>query len=170
MGDGLKFYFVFNYSLDFSDYIEIFGIVVNSFLAIWIVKTIQSKLTNKRVLKDHFISEIIELRIDYNSYIKDCFDKKVLPKDIPRKFKLIHTKKTHLMKDVMELYKISCPDLDIYHDELREIITNSSEYNANYRSNTPVAFTHNTKRQIELIQSTHYGLFNKLIRFVNDSN
>ena len=84
MGDVLKFIFVFNYSLDFSDYIEITGIIVNFFLAIWIVKTIQNKLTNKRVLKDHFISEIKELRVEYNAYIKDCYDGKLIPKETLR--------------------------------------------------------------------------------------
>ncbi|MDR2684961.1 MAG: hypothetical protein LBB53_06235 [Prevotellaceae bacterium] len=38
-------------NFDISDYISIVGIVVNSILAVWIVRTIQNKLTNKRVLK-----------------------------------------------------------------------------------------------------------------------
>jgi hypothetical protein len=38
-----------------SDWISIITLIVNSGLAIWIVSTIQRKMNNRRVLKDHFI-------------------------------------------------------------------------------------------------------------------
>ena len=74
------------------------------------------------------------------------------------------------MNDVRELYKITSPELNNFHNDLREIITNSTEYSQNYRANNPVIFTSITKRKLDLIQSTHYGLFNKLIRHINDFN
>lgn len=170
MGDILKFIFVFKYSLDFSDFIDVFGIIVNFFLAIWIVKTIQNKLTNKRVLKDHFISEIKELRVDYNLFIKDCYDGNLIPKDTLRWFKLRNIKNTHLMNDVNELYNISSDDLNSFQSDLSDLITNSIEYSSNYRSNHVVIFKASTKRELDLIQARYYGLFNKIIRSVNDSN
>ena len=170
MGDILKFIFVFNYSLYFSDFIEIIGIVVNFFLAIWIVRTIQNKLTNKRVLKDHFMCEIKELRIEYNLFIKDCYDGKLIPRDTLRWFKLRNIKNNHLMNDINELYNVNSIDLNSFQNDLRDLITNSNEYSANYRANTDVIFKYSTKRDLDLIQARYYGLFNKLIRFVNDSN
>ncbi|SHG37471.1 hypothetical protein SAMN05443549_103432 [Flavobacterium fluvii] len=170
MGDALKIFVVFNCSLDFSDCIEIFGIIVNFFLAIWIVRTIQNKLNNKRVLKDHFISEIKELRIEYNDYIKNCYAGNLIPQDTLRWFKLINIKTIHLMGEISNLYKVNCPELNSFHNDLRDIITNAPEYSTNFRRNNPVAFSSITKRQIDLIQLTHYGLFNKLIRLVNDAD
>jgi len=170
MGNALKFVFVFNYSLDFSDFIEVIGILVNFCLAIWIVKTIQNKLTNKRVLKDHFISEIKDLRVDYNEYIKNCYSGNLIPQDTLRWFKLINIKTIHLMNDVTDLYNVTSPELNSFHNDLRDIITNAPEYSANFRLNSPVVFTSATKRRIDLIQLNHYGLFNKLVRLVNDCN
>jgi hypothetical protein len=170
MDDVLKFFVVLKFSLEFSDYIEIFGIIVNFILAIWIVQTIQNKLTNKRVLKDHFICEIKELRLEYNDYIKNCYAGNLIPQETLRWFKLINIKTIHLMNDVQDLYKVSCPELTSFHNDLRDIITNSTEYSTNFRPNTPVVFSSITKRQMDLIQLTHYGLFNKLVRLVNDAN
>lgn len=170
MDDLLNFFILFKISLDFSDFIEIAGIVVNFFLAIWIVKTIQNKLTNKRVLKDHFICEIKELRVEYSEYIKKCYAGNLVPQDTLRWFKIVNIKATHLMNDVEELYKINCPELTLFHNDLRDAITNSNEYSQNFRANNPVSFNARTKRTIDLIQLAHYGLFNKLVRHVNDSN
>lgn len=172
MGDALKFFVVFNCSLDFSDCIEIFGIIVNFFLAIWIVKTIQNKLTNKRVLKDHFICEIKELRAEYIEYIKNCYAGTIVPQDTLRWFKLINMKKNHLINDVRELYHVSCPELNSFHNDLHDIITNSPEYSANFRMNNTVVLSSSTKRRIDLIQirHSHNSLFNKFVRLVNDAD
>ena len=55
ISSGVNIFFNFNFDISFSELIDILSIVVNSFLAIWIVKTIQNKINNKIVLKDHFI-------------------------------------------------------------------------------------------------------------------
>ena len=48
-----------------SDLINFIGILVNAYLAYWIVKKLQDKVNNKRVLKDHFINETKELNEVY---------------------------------------------------------------------------------------------------------
>lgn len=169
MGNALKIVFVFNWSFDFSNVIDAIAIIVNSGLAIWIVKTIQNKLTNKRVLKDHFISEIKDLRYDYNEYIKSAYSGDLLPKSITRWFKIKNIKKNHLVGHLNRLYSVSASDLNTFHKELRELITNSPEYIANFRDNSPLVFTVITKIKIDKLQTKYFDVFNKIIIDINDS-
>lgn len=169
MAKTLGIVFIFNYTFDFSDIISALGIIVNSILAIWIVKTIQNKLTNKRVLKDHFISEIKDIRNEYNQYIKNIEKGNIKPQESPRWFKLQNIKLDHLMNHINEIYNIPFPQLITFHSELRELITNSSELISNYRNNTPVTFSTTTIRKLDRIQSKYIGIYNKLIIKINDS-
>ena len=58
-----------------SDWISIIGIIINSSLSIWLVITIQNRLTNKRVLKDHFITEIKDIRSEYKIFLNNLYSK-----------------------------------------------------------------------------------------------
>ena len=64
-------------SLEAADWIALFGVLVNAGLAYWIVRTIQNNLTNKRVLKDHFINEIKEIRNDYKTCLNNLYSNKL---------------------------------------------------------------------------------------------
>lgn len=169
MGDALKVVFVFNWNLDFSNIIDVLAIIVNSALAYWIVKTIQNKLTNKRVLKDHFISEIKDLRLDYDECVKSAYAGTLEPKNITRWFKIENIKKNHLLKYLGDIYGVEIRDLNKFHVELRELFTNSPEYTANYRGNVPLLFSISTKREIDKLNIKYYHVFNKIIIEINDS-
>lgn len=170
MGKALDFFFVFNWTFNFADLISLFGIIINSALAIWIVKTIQNKLANKRVLKDHFIAELKDLRIEYLDFIKVIHEGNLLPKLALRKFKSLEIKKKHLFENLLEIYNIDAERLDNFHFELRELITNSTEYSRNFRTNNPVIFTPQTIRTLDRIQMNYDGTFNSLIIKINDSD
>lgn len=170
MGDALRFIFSFNFTLDFSNFIDILGIIVNSLLALWIVQTIQNKLANKRVLKDHFISEVKDIRTEYNEYIKDIYGERLIPRETLRAFKLLNIKKDNLLSDIADIYKVAEPNLNSFHVDLRELITNSPEYSANFRNNSPVSFSGVTKIKLDRIQVNYNGVFNKLIIKINDAN
>lgn len=51
--------------------LTLIGIVVGALVAVWVVKVIQNKLTDDRVLKDYFISEIKDIRDQYRSFVND---------------------------------------------------------------------------------------------------
>lgn len=169
MGEALKIVFVFNYNFDFSNFIDFLAIVVNSILAIWIVKTIQNKLTNKRVLKDHFISEIKDVRTEYNDYMKDIYADRIVPQETLRWFKLLNVKRIHLMSDITSIYKVTFLEWNNFHTDLRELVTNCPEFNANFRSNSAITFSLATKRKLDIIQRQYNGIFNKLIIGINDA-
>ena len=56
-----------------GDQITILGLIVNSLLAYWIVSAVQSKLANKRVIKDYYICELKEIRSEYKTFLNQLF-------------------------------------------------------------------------------------------------
>lgn len=77
-------------SLEESDIIAIIGVIINAFLAIWIVKTLQNNLANKRYLKDHLIQEVKDLRSEYKKFLNELYQGKLRPKQILPWFKLMN--------------------------------------------------------------------------------
>lgn len=168
MGKALDFIFSFNFTFDFSNIIDIVGLFVNSFLAFWIVNTIQKKMADKRVLKDHFINEIKDLRSEYNDYLRKLSYMVISPKETPRFFKYLDIKKNHLLNDLDSIYCVNNDKLNSFHSELRELITNCEEFIDNYRDNKEFALKSNTKAKLDRIQIKYNGIFNELIISVND--
>ncbi|MEO8148058.1 MAG: hypothetical protein ABI723_10495 [Bacteroidia bacterium] len=157
-------------SLQPSDYIDLLGIVVNGGLAYWIIKTIQDKLTNKRVLKDHFIDEVKELRNEYKNCLSNLYLNKTHAKNVAPWFKLMNIKVTDIMLLIYDKYEIDINHLDPYQNKLRDLVTDNPEFISQYNLGQPVVFTDNSRNQFIKFQQEHNRLFNDLIIMINDSN
>lgn len=157
------------YSAKLSDWITIFGIVVNSALAYWIVCTIQDKLTNKRVLKDHFINEIKEIRIDYKTCLNNLYTNSTNPLRVIPWFKLMNIKVDDIMTLINSKYGIKINLLEPYQNELRELITNNSDFMEQYNKAEKIVFSEDSRSQLIKFQQTHNHLFNELIIKINDA-
>lgn len=157
------------FSLEPSEWIDIFGVVVNAVLALWIVRTIQKKLTNRRVLKDHFINEVKEIRTEYKNCLGNLYDGKSAPYRVLSWFKLMNIKVNDLMGLINQKYKIDVHMLNPYQQELRELVTNNPDYMSQYNSEDPIQFSEDSRLQFIKFQQTHNHLFNDLIILINDS-
>lgn len=157
-----------NSILSVGDIISIAGIIINSTLAIWVVKTLQNNLANKRYLKDHLIEEVKELRLDYRVFLNDLNSGKLKPKQITPWFKLMNIK----VQDTMELlhtkYKIDNTQLNPYQIELRNIVTEQEEFNENYKTNKSINLKESSKRELITFQQVNSSKFNKLIIEINE--
>ncbi len=151
-----------------SDFIGLLGIIVNSALAIWIVRTIQNRLKNKRVLKDHFITEIKEIRNDYKACLNQLYSNKTKAYSVIPWFKLMNIKIDDLMGIMHTKYGIDKNKLAPYQINLRELITNNPDFIAQY-NNERVIFSENSRSQFIKFQQTHNSLFNEIIIQINDS-
>ena len=69
-------------NLSTSDWVNIFGFAVNAGLAIWIIKTIQYNQNNRRVLKDHFINEMKDIRTEYKNCLNNLYSNNTHPQRI----------------------------------------------------------------------------------------
>ena len=156
-------------SLDHSDYVEILGVLINSILAYWIVRTIQTNLTNKRVLKDHFINEIKEIRNEYKTCLNNLYANKTHPKLVIPWFKLMNIRVNDTMNLINNKYKIEITKLNPYQITLQELVTNNEDFMNQFKNDKPVEFTEFSKVQLIKFQQENNQLFNEIIIAVNDS-
>lgn len=159
---------IFN-SLDHSDYVEIFGVIINSILAYWIVRTIQTNLTNKRVLKDHFINEIKDIRNEYKNCLNNLYSNKTHPKIVIPWFKLMNIRVTDTMKLINHKYQIELTKLNPYQITLQELITNNEDFMNQFRNDKPIEFSDISKIQLIKFQQENNQIFNEIIIAVNDA-
>lgn len=151
-----------------ADWIAIAGILVNSALTIWIVRTIQNRLTNKRVLKDHFIVEIKEIRSEYKCFLNKLYANKMTAQSIIPWFKLMNIKINDIIDLISEKYRIDKTILKPYQNDLRELITENEDFIKMFKSDKPIDFSDNSKNQFIKFQQENNHLFNKIIVKIND--
>jgi len=156
--------------MEISDWIAIGAVLINGGLAFWIVRTIQNKLANKRVLKDHFIAEIKEVREQYKCQLNNLYSGKCKPKELLPWFKLMNIKVNDLMTLVNQKYKIDKEKLKPYQTDLRNVVTESEDYINNFKQNREIEFSDKSKTDIIQFQQLNNSIFNELIVSVNDFN
>ncbi len=169
MGTTLTVNFNFVFEFQFVDIINIIGIVVNGFLAVWIVNTIQNNLNNQRVLKDHFIKEINDFKCEYNNFFKKVHMNDVRPQEIIRWFKEMNIKVYDLMNLINNQYGISKDKLRPYQIDLREITTNLSEFNSSFQRNDLISFSHKSILTYEKFRRENNYIFNEIIVELNEA-
>jgi len=157
-------------SIEPAEWVSLIGIIVNSLLAYWIVKTIQNRLTNKRVLKDHFINEIKDKRNEFKSYLNKLYSNQITGKKAIPWFKLMYIKVDDIMSLIDLKYKINKQLLNPYQIELRELITENSDFINQFQSDTPIQFSEESKSKFIIFQQKHNHLFNEIIIRINDSD
>ncbi len=154
-------------SLESADWIALFGVAVNAGLAYWIVRTIQNKLTNKRVLKDHFISEMKDIRAEYKNCLNNLYSNNTNPQRIIPWFKLMNIRVNDLMTLINQKYKIDIKKLEPYQNELRELVTNNDDF-INQFKKEKITFSETSRSELIKFQQTHNKLFNEIIIAIND--
>lgn len=156
-------------SLSSSDWISIISLIINSLLAIWIVITIQKKLRNRRVLKDHIINEILDIRLSYKRQVEKIHSSKAKPKELLPWFKLMNVKVINLMDIANSKYGIDKQIFDPFQTQLRFIITEDQGYINSFKNNQEVELTDHTKQiLLKFLQENNYR-FNSAIVSINDA-
>jgi hypothetical protein len=148
-----------------ADWIAITGILINAILGVSIVFFLQSKLTNKRLLKDHFINEVKELRKEYETYFKTLST--IPPLEVLQVLKSINRKGSDLLFILKEKYKVDEKVFTPFHIELSEIITDDPEFIRNYRGKSTVLSAEGS-RSLRKFQNENSRLFNAIIIRIND--
>lgn len=152
-----------------SDWISIIGIIINSSLSIWLVITIQNRLTNKRVLKDHFITEIKDIRSEYKIFLNNLYSNNIRVKSVIPWFKLMNIKVIDIMRTINEIYKIDENILNPYQNELRELITENEDFISSFSLEQNIIFSDSSRTKIIEFQQRNNSLFNKLIIKINEA-
>lgn len=151
-----------------ADYINIVSIIVNIILTIWIITRIQNKSNNKRLLKDHYINEIKEIKNDYKILLSNLYNCKVSPKTVIPWFKLMNIKVNDIMDEINCNYSINKNFLNSYQNELRDLLTDNEDFN-NQFNDEKLIFSVNSKNSIIKFQQEYNKLFNQIILKINNS-
>ena len=155
-------------NLSCSDIISIVGLVINTVLSIWIVKTLQNNLANKRYLKDFLIAEVKELRADYRKFLDELHLGKLKPRKIIPWFKLMNIKVQDTMAIVSSKYKIDKDTLKNYQVELRNLVTEFEEFIANHKENKDVKLGDNSLEDLIKFKQNNDSKFISLIVRINE--
>ena len=148
--------------------ISILGIIINASVAIWIVKTIQNRFTNSRILKDHFIEEIKEIRDEYKLFLNNLYSSKTKAQTAISWFKLMNIKVSNTMEFINKSYKINKDILNPYQNDLRELVTNNDDFNNNYKSTSGIHFSEESRMHLIQFQQKNYHLFTEIIIRINN--
>lgn len=157
-------------TLESADWIALVSIIINALLAIWIIKTVQNKLANKRVLKDHLISEIKDIRFEYRNMFQQLTNDKLRPQGVVPWFKLMNIRTKDLLSIANDKYNVKEDILEPYQIELRKVITELQEFIDCYKKNNKICLSPPSKGLIIKFQQRHNKIFNMLIIAVNDSD
>lgn len=149
--------------------VNIISVIVNTFIAVWVVRILQNKLTNNRTLKDHFINEVKEIRSEYRTFLNNLYSNSTNPKQLLAWFKLMNIKVGDLISTMSPRYNIPKDFLYPYQNDLRELVTNSDDFERCFRDNI-LSLTEVTKIELTRFQQENQRLFNDLIIKINDSN
>lgn len=155
--------------LSVSDIITIISIVVNGILALWIVKVIQASFANRRTLKDHFISEVKDLRVEYRTVLNNIYAKKLNSKEVIPWFKVMNIKVNDLMDCLNREFNVEKFALDPYQNQLRDLITESEDFIEGYKGNKKLILSASLIEKMTDFHGENQKLFNDLIIKINNS-
>ncbi len=156
--------------IDFADWISIAGIVVNAGLAFWIVITIQKKVSDKRILKDHFINEIKDIRNEFRMCLNTLYNGQFLVREVLPWFKLMNIKINDLMSLIGQKHKCVRNDLLVtYQVDLPTLVTESQDFISQFEKGDKLVLSESIKNELIMFQQKNNNLFNNLIIKINDN-
>jgi hypothetical protein len=159
-----------------SDYIALVGVIVNvigivvsSYLAWWIVYTIQKKIDNQRTYKDYLIEEVKELKKIYIDYLK-TLENGIPPKKIPIWFKSTGYIKNHIVNEINEFVdegELLTSKLNSYHIDLVYLITDHESYKMAYNEDA-FSLKGDLLHKVIEFQGKDKSIFSNLIKAINN--
>jgi len=149
--------------------VNLIGIAINSGLAWWIVSNIQKNQSNERSIKDHFIDEVKELRIDCKNFMTSIYSGKKPHKDIVPSLKLIGIKASQLINVLNYCFRIDKDYFSQYLVDINTIITDDPNYISCANPDDKVRLSPETLKKLMRFHSLYQNRFNNLIIYVNES-
>lgn len=128
---------------------------------------IHRRITNGRLQKEHLAKEIKNIQKEYAATLNDLFTDSFRPQTALIWFRLINIQVRNIMKQLKEDYGIDADKLSPYQQDLRELITNSPEFNTQYTAIGMLKISERLRGELLSFQSAHSHLFNEIIRDIN---
>lgn len=149
--------------------ISLLSLSVQLFFGVWVVKSVQNSLNNKRVLKDLFIKEIFDLRLMYSTEIMQLRDGSAQPRGILRNLKNVSIQSNALVDKIKSVYDVNTDQLLRFHTDLLNQITESDEYKRSYSGNLQLFTETKSLRELDRFYEVRNSIFIAMIIEINNA-
>ena len=136
--------------------VDVLAMLVGAFIAVWVVRSIQSKLDSEHKLREYFHSEILSVRDGYRKILDDIYHHTMRPKDFQQRMSSLSILSTDIMIHVKERYDIDDVRLVSFQLDLNEKISEESVFLAAYLPNTFEA-------ELRQFEATNNSVFNEIL-------
>lgn len=131
---------------------------------------VQRELTNRRILKDHFIREILEVRQEYLNLIRRLLNGEVKCRDVQTLFRQISMRVDDLAPILNEEFGCDANTLSDCHLQLLTGIEKIPEYENGWTRNREIFASYEGREALREIGTRSYRTFNQVVRQINEAN
>lgn len=140
------------------------GVIVT----LWLAISVQSGFNNRRILKDHFIREVLEIRSDYLDLLRKLQSGEVPAKDVTYYFQQINIRVEALMPLLQAQFALDASIRD-YHLDLLSGATELAEYAGKFKRNLKVFKSRESRESLQASHARSVKIFTELIVQINDA-
>lgn len=146
------------------------SIVVTAFMAVWVVRSVQRKIDNEQMLRDHLAHEVIGLRKDTRDFMAKVITGGMHAKEIKRFHYRLSSHINDLLSILNKKYKIDKKSLKAYRQNVMKIIEEDGAYTQVFDANGEVTLNAETVTKLHEIEVNNDHLFNEVLLKIYEQN
>ena len=143
--------------------VAVIDILVTAFVAIWIVRSVQTRIDSEKVLKDFFSNELIQLRTDLRLFMDKLICGEIEPQSIKRDHNLLRVRINDLLVALNKKFKVDKKYLGAYRQNLLRILESDENYAKCYAKNKRGKLTDDTINRLHKLRTDNDHLFNDIL-------
>ena len=143
--------------------LTILEIVVTTFVAVWVVRSVQRKLDNERILKDYLANELIDLRSELRAFIEKLISSDIKANSIKREHHLLSIRMKDLLDVMNKKFNIDKKYLKVYRQNLLKIVEEDASYQDYSQKDVMIALSQSTIDKLHDIRTKNDHLFNDIL-------
>lgn len=145
-----------------SIFVDVLAMFVGAFIAVWVVKSIQSKLDAEQKLKEYFHSEMLSVRNGYRKIFDDIYHHTMRPKDFIQRMNSLSILSTDIMLHIKERYDIDDVRLVSFQLDLNEKISEAPVFLTAYIPDNVLVFPGAFEAELRQFEAANNSVFNEI--------
>lgn len=143
--------------------LTILEIVVTTFVAVWVVRSVQRKLDNERILKDFLAHELIDLRSEVRTFIEKLISNGIKANSIKREHHLLSIRMKDLLDVMNKKFNVDKRYLKVYRQNLLKIVEEDASYQDCSQKDVMTELSQDTIDKLHDIRTKNDHLFNDIL-------
>jgi len=143
--------------------VGVLEIIVTAFMAVWVVRSVQRKLENDRILKDYLARELIALRADVRTFLENLINGSLKGKVIKREHHLLSIRMKDLLSVLNKRYNVDKQCLKSYRMNLMKIVEEDDVFQQKFESEDFVTPLKETTLKLHDLRVKNDHVFNDIL-------